>query len=250
MPLTYYQIMSCLSTDSLFDHSGLFPRVFDMVLIGDKNVQYATGVAHVIRKLERTCDIRTRRYSVYGQCALLAVLLCCGIDPTHFFQKEYSSHEERMNEFVKLLPDEAYQRCNHRVFIHSSFLFFFQNDVDFEYACNKDLVDSCTRSIQRPLRITNFMSFAGNIPQLFVNMRHIKTTSSLWKEGVQDAENFFSSRHSSGILRWYMPSSCDRSKTILLFLAPMLFVCLFSSSKKWEEPSMMLRRITKSICQK
>ena len=80
----YNSIIHSLSSETIFDYSGIFPRSFDIIIYGN-SILYALGVLKVIQKLQRTGDIRIHHFFGHGYCSILQILFCCNVPITDIF---------------------------------------------------------------------------------------------------------------------------------------------------------------------
>lgn len=226
-------IINALSTDSLFDHAGIIPRVFDIVIKGDRNIMRAVGIAHVIRKLEKTGDIRIFRYSAYYTSSLLAVVLCSGVSLDKiqsFFQHYERDHWQQ--ELLSILPDDAYRRCNHRVFIHVSSSKWGKHHHICEFNSNSDIVNACTSALHSNNMWQDVIYFKdGKHVQMIIDITDKPNNPDDVQKGMKEAELFFL-RKECNSLQWYHYPENRQRRSIFFFTMLPLLLLFFLTNKK------------------
>jgi hypothetical protein len=167
------------SVDSMFDYSGLIPRYFDVVVQGGgPNSIYLLGMYDIVKKLEKTGDIRVSKYVASDVAAILCVCFCSNVDKQTLLDFCHMMFEDITNdrwkkELMRILPMDAYAMCNHRVHIYTSvpvcsmWFFYCPMMVFSEYRSNRDLVEACSISFRKPSRIC---CRTGNNKQLRIQL--------------------------------------------------------------------------------
>lgn len=213
------------SVDSVFDYSGFIPRQFDLVVHhGGPDAVYLLGMYDILKKLERTGDIRISCYAGSDIAAILAVFLCSGASKetiVSFCQMMFDdiTDDRWKKELLIRLPKNAYLMCDHRVYIYHSprsrcylWSLFTRPSVSYQFHSNREIVEACSISIRRPSRVL----FKKNPQQLKIQLHNLgpcywnhhfitptkrlyqfyKTTmmKKLMVKAEQDVNEFFSSQ--------------------------------------------------------
>jgi len=263
------------SVDSVFDYSGLIPRQFDLVIHhGGPDAVYLLGMYDVLKKLEKTGDIRISCYAGSDIAAILSVFLCSGVSKEtivsfcHMMFDDITDDRWK-KEMLMTLPKNAYSMCDHRVYIYYSpyptcylWRFFTKPSVFYQFHSNREIVEACSISVNKPSRVV----FKKNHKQLKIQLENVgpccwnhfitptkrrlyqfyKTTmmKKLIVKAEQDVNDFFFSQavfsNQSGrcrVLKWYnchdfiLPNKPYKIVRCLFFTTIGLFL-LFSSQKK------------------
>ena len=249
------------SVDSIFDCSGLFPRYFDVVVQGGgPNSIYLLGLYDTFKKLEKTGDIRISKYLASDVAAILCVLLCLDVEKPSVMKfcdrmMNDITNDHWKKDLLGVLPHNAYILCSNRVFIYTSvsvysWLYVYRPLVFSEFRSNRDLVEACVLSLQKPCRVY----YAGKEKQLLIQLDKLndrfdrlvfspkclfqfyKTArmAELVQRAKQDAEDLFlqlpSAPHS--ILQWRDGSFCTKYKMLFCFFFPSVAIMCFLFRKK------------------
>lgn len=249
------------SVDSMFDCNGLFPRYFDVVVQGGgPNSIYLLGLYDTFKKLEKTKDIRISKYRASDFASILCVLLCLDVEKKtvmEFCDRMWDdiTNDRWKKDLLGVLPHNAYRLCSNRVFIYTSlpvysWLYVYRPLVFSEFQSNRDLVEACVLSLQKPSRVC----YTGNEKHLLIQLDKLnerfdrlvfsqkclfqfyKTArmAELVQKARQDAEDLFlqSPFAPHNILQWCEGSFHTKYKMMFCFFFPSVAIlCIFFRKK-------------------
>lgn len=252
------------SVDSMFDYSGLIPRYFDLIVEGGgPNSLYLLGLYEMLKKLEKTGDIRVSKYAGSDVAAILCVFLCANIGKekmTSFCEMMFDdiTNDRWKKELLRILPKDAHSMCNNRVYIHTSvpmccsLMFFYRKGRVFsEFCSNRDIVEACSISFKNPSRVNytgkekqlrvyldrlneRFDTLVFSQKRLFQFYKMTRMTELMLK-AQQDAEDFFSdsvSRLSNNRLRWRYNPPPHKKYRVFCYFIPSVIVIFYLLRKK------------------
>lgn len=217
-------IIKALSTDSLFDYAGIFPRLLDIIIIGDNNIQYLIEVSQFLQKLEKTRDIQILRYATSGYSSFLSIFLCCNIN-YKIIENFYNSFDPDnwKSLFLSILPSDAFSMCNNRIFIYSCNSLLSKHNVSCIFKTNNDLISACELSILKPCSVSKYCFKNSCIKQLIINTNLLDSISN----GVNDIENVFLNKKTNLAIKLIDPPIQSRPSIFLLFMLPVMMVLTY-----------------------
>jgi len=161
--------MRSLSINEFIRSTYIHPPEIDVVCsVGGFYGFFMIGVDKILKKLEEEGKLVIKRYAGSSCGAICSILMACGVPgddvigiynnlfrATNFFEK-------LRGEILRVLPEDAYEICTDRVFIHCtelSWRFGFRHTVFSRYESNEDLVDAAMASSNMPFFISRRMYY-------------------------------------------------------------------------------------------
>lgn len=253
-----YKLIKKLSLNdlSLIDHKEV-----DIVITGGGFIGfYLIGVAHVLRRLMKKNHITVRRFAGASVGALFSILMVLDT-PLDDCIRLYDHLRDvtdgdiigKLREEVrKLLPSDAYKRCDGRVYISiTSFQNWLpSNMIVNTFRSNDELLDACMASCFVPFVLSPKMyyrfnnmrcidgCFTNNVPvftdgsaryQLIIRLYKIPypihyilrpyddSIELLMVKGTIECAKFLSKNHNTSVFEWLDTSSTKKNTNVAYF---------------------------------
>uniref|UniRef100_A0A6C0K0P0 PNPLA domain-containing protein n=1 Tax=viral metagenome TaxID=1070528 RepID=A0A6C0K0P0_9ZZZZ len=159
-----YNIIRSLSINEFIRSSYVHPPEIDVVVsVGGFYGFFMIGVDKILKKLEQEGKLYIKRYAGSSCGAICSIMMACGVSSdeaigiynnlfraTNFFEK-------LREEILRVLPDDAYEICTDRVYIHCTELSWsrgLRHVVFSRFESNEDLVDAAMASSNFPFFIS------------------------------------------------------------------------------------------------
>jgi predicted acylesterase/phospholipase RssA len=145
-----------------------YPKEIDIVISGGGFLGfYLLGVDKVLRKLKSQGNLKIKRFAGCSVGAICSVLMCCEVPSELVYETLFGLTEDPhfflhlKDQLLKILPKNAYQICNDRVFIVASRItrYGVKKTIFSTYESNEDLVYACLASSNFPIIVNKFLYF-------------------------------------------------------------------------------------------
>lgn len=249
----FNRLVSISSIDSIFDYDGIIPRHFNLVAEGNgPNSLYMLGLYDVLKKLQKTCDITISKYVGSGITAIVMICLCSNMEKHEIinfckFMFHNITNDCWKRELLRILPSDAYSKCSGRVYIYTSvpicsMFFIYKPLVFFEYRSNRDIVEACAISCQKPSLIGCFgkeqqlkiwIQKLDGVDRILLRKKQLYELyalrmNELMRKANKDAEEFFKHHKSkTGLLEWHDPSQVKKHNLFYYFLSSIMILFFF-----------------------